>query len=349
MTKTICKLFTLFVFIIAFISSNLKAQEKDNFEKIFLKETEGSNPNVSSKFKNITKFSYYPDTLPSWFFTPPQSTLDCIYAVGISDPDMEPAKAKDQAIHRAKAMTGIYLGTKMQYYRDVYTSNKESGHYTDYRQRYETYFKIFSKAKVDDASFAVLDSHLTRYNESMILLKYAPNYVTNDSLSNLISILGTVLYVEAQVGEAFEVQAEYELQSALKLLKDSLQTAHYLYREKGNKFLSNSEYLNQVVEFPVYIYKYASPNWDKNTPPLVSYNGLWSKFTRELLRNLTLATEKNKVHIKNMGQKYNPENANLSREIASYLARLKLNGIEFERDTMKIDISVNEDNSSTIK
>jgi hypothetical protein len=128
----------------------------------------------------------------------------------------------------------------------------------------------------------------------------------------------------------------------LRQPQNSIQSAHYLYREKGNKFLSNSEFINDKIEFPVYIYKYISPNCDKNTPPLVSYNGLWSKFTRELLRNLTLTTEQTKIRIKNLGEKYNPATSNLSRETVSFLAQLKLNGIVFERDTMKINLSVNE-------
>lgn len=325
---------------ITIISGNLNGQDKENFEKIFLKETQGTKDYSSAKFKNIAKFSYYPDTLPSWFFTPPASTLSCIYAVGISDPDMEPAKAKQMAIHRAKAMVGLYLNAKMQYFRDVYTSEKESKGYTNYRQRFDTYFKISSLSKIDDASFAVIDSHLTRYNESMILLKYSPESLKE--VNNILTVVGTVLYIEAQVDDAFEVQAEYELLSALRQPESQAQLAHYLYREKGNKFLSNSEFLNNTNEFPVYIYKYASPNWEKNTPPLVSYNGLWSKFTRELLRNLTLTTEQTKIRIKNLGEKYNPAMSNLSRETVSYLAQLKLNGIVFERDSMKLNLSVNE-------
>lgn len=315
--------------------------QNENFERIFEKETSGNEAVESTKFNNISTFSFYPDTLPNWFFTPPESSLNGIYAVGISDPDMEPAKAKEMAIHRAKAMASICLNAKLQYFRDVYTSVKESGRYTDYRQRFDTYFKISSISKIDDESFAVIDSHMTRYNESMILIKCTPNQA--QAISNkLLSVVGTVLYIEAQVDNAFEVQAEYELLSAFREPETEIQSAHYLYREKGNKFLSNSEYLNSVVDFPVYIYKYASPNWDKNTQPLVSYNGLWSKFTRELLRNLTLTTEQTKTKIKNLGEKYNPETSNLTREIISYKAQLKLNGIVFERDSMKLNLSVNE-------
>lgn len=326
--------------LVTLFTGNIKAQN-NNFEKIFEKETNGTTTVDSNKFKNISTLSYYPDTLPSWFFSPPQSTLNCIYAIGISDPDMEPIKAKEMAIHRAKAMAGIYLNAKLQYFRDVYSSEKESGRYTDYRQRFDTYFKVSSLTKIEDESFAVVDSHMTRYNESMILIKYSPT--TSPSLENkLLSVVGTVLYIEAQVDDAFDVQAEYELLTALKQPEKDIQSAHFLYREKGNKFLSNSEYLNNIIAFPVYIYKYASPDWNKNTEPLVSYNGLWSKFTRELLRTLTLTTEQTKIKIKTLGEKYNPSMSNLSREIVSYKAQLKLNGIVFERDSMKLNLSVNE-------
>jgi len=326
--------------LITLLPNSSNGQNSSSFEKIFLSETSESQNRTSNKFKNISKLSYYPDTLPSWFFTPPQSTLDCIYAVGISDPDMESSKAKKMAIHRAKAMAELYLNAKLQYFRDVYTSEKESGRYSDYRQRFDTYFKISSASKFDSTAFAVVDSHLTRYNESMILIKYSPK--TLENASNVLSVVGTVLYIEAQVEDAFEVQAEYELLSALRQPDNPIQSAHFLYREKGNKFLSSSEFVNDQIEFPVYIYKYVAPNCEKNTPPLVSYNGLWSKFTRELLRNLTLTTQQTKIRIKNLGEKYNPATSNLSRETVSFLAQLKLNGIVFERDTMKLNLSVNE-------
>lgn len=323
------------------VPSCLISQNKTAFEKIFEKETGGIVSEESVQFKNISKVSFYPDTLPNWFFTPPQSTQNTIYAVGISDPDMEPAKAKEMAIHRAKALAGLYVNTRFQYYRDVYTSEQESGRYTTYRQRFDTYFKISSTLKTNDESFAVVDSHMTRYNESLVLVKL----ILDNSQSAILeqqSAVGTVLFVEAQVGDAFEVQAEYDLLSAFRQPDKEIKSAHFLYREKGNKFLSNSEYLNNTIEFPVYIYKYTSPMGDKNTQPLVSYNGLWSKFTREMLRTLTLTTEQTKTHIKNLGEKNNPSLSNLAREIVSFKANLKLNGIVFERDSMKLSFNVNE-------
>ncbi|RPH31199.1 MAG: hypothetical protein EHM93_14530 [Bacteroidales bacterium] len=333
--------YSIAILALSLASGQISGQSKNSFEKIFEKETNGAAVEESTKFKNISTLSYYPDTLPTWFFTPPPSTLNSIYAVGVSDPDMEPAQAKEMAIHRAKAMVVLCRNAKLQYFRDVYTSEKESGRYTDYRQRFDTYFKISSLSKIDEASFALVDSHLNRYNESLVLIKYSPNPSPPEE-NNLLSVVGTVLYVEAQVEDAFEVQAEYELLSAFRQPEKDIKSAHLLYREKGNKFLSNSEYLDSLNEFPIFIYKYASPDWDKNTQPLVSYNGLWSKFTREMLRTLTLTTEQTKIRIKNLGEKYNPATSNLTREVVSYLAQVKLNGIVFERDSMKLDLTVNE-------
>ena len=334
--------FTITFIVLSITSAN---GQSNSFIKTFEQETGGKTTDESVKFKNVTKLSFYPDTLPSWFFNPPQNTMNCLYAVGISDPDMEPPKAKEMAYHRAKAIAGLYLGSKLQYYRDVYTSEKESGRYTNYRQRFDTYFKISSLTKANDCEFAIVDSHLTRYNESMILVKYEPKEFQQKI--ELQSVIGTVLYVEAQVEEAFEVQAEYELLSAFRQPENNILSAHFLYREKGNKFLSHSEYLDTINEFPVYIYKYASPKWNKNMQPLVSYNGLWSKFTREMLRYLTLETEQSKIRIKKLGERYNPVLTNLTRQIVSYRAQLKLNGIEFANDSIKLNMAVNEIDSET--
>jgi len=331
-----------FTCIIVFISGNSWGQNEKAFEKIFLKETQNSeNSSTSAKFRNIKSFSYYPDTLPSWFFNPPSTTPECIYAVGISDPDMNPAKAKELAIYRAKVMAVIYNFAKLQYFRDSYTSEEQSGRYVNTRVRFDTFFKISAASKFDDESFAVVDSHMTRYNEAMILIKYSPKTI-QDEASKMLSVVGKVLYIEAQVGSAIEDQAQYEVLSVLKPYQNQIQTSHFIYTEKGDRFSSTSDFLDSTINFPAYLYKYASPAWANNTPPMSAYNGLWSKFTRELFYRLTITTEQTKTKVKNLGESYNPQSANLSREVVSYLAQIKLNGIEFERDTMKLKLNVNE-------
>ncbi len=342
--KSSFKYLSLLIMLFIFGCKTNFGQDIKNFEKIFEKEDLEIISKGQKKFRNISTLSYYPDTLPVWFFNPPKSDENLIYAIGISDPDMEPVKARELAKHRAEAMACINMKSKLQYIRDMYTNEQQEGKYSTYRQRFDTYFKVSTASLINDDCFSVVDTHFTRYNEYMVLIKFNPTLV-QQTPSKILSVIGTVFYVEAQVKDAFEVQAEYELQSSFKSPQMSSQEAHYLYREKGNKFLTNSVYLGNLNEFPVYIYRYASPLWKENTVPFTSYNGLWSKFTQEFLRHLTLTTEESRKRIKNLGQQYNPENVTLSREVASMAASLKLNGIEFAQDTVKFDIQILEENA----
>ena len=71
--------------IIACSFSAYSQQEKLLYEIARQKDKEVSS---TPKFMHIARVSFYPDSLPSWFFNPPMSGGDEFYAIGISDPDM---------------------------------------------------------------------------------------------------------------------------------------------------------------------------------------------------------------------------------------------------------------------
>lgn len=104
----------------ALIDSNIIAQNQQDFNKVFEKETaDKSIAQNKGKFKNIEILSYYPDTLPNWFFSIPNSGSE-IYAIGISDPDMEQSKAKELAILRAKSNALLFRMLKYSI-SEIYT------------------------------------------------------------------------------------------------------------------------------------------------------------------------------------------------------------------------------------
>ncbi|MGE0077485.1 MAG: hypothetical protein AB7S48_06470 [Bacteroidales bacterium] len=318
------------------------AQNQQNLNKVFENEANAkkSAKKNNGKFKNVETLSYYPDTLPSWFFTLPVNGVE-YYAMGISDPDMEVSKAKELAIIRAKSNALLFSNAKVQYYRDIYTSAEESGRYTNLRQRFDTYFKISASSMMSNEMFAVVDTHFTRYNEYMVLLKYTPNLTAFSDTFNLTAV-GTTLFIEASVDDAFEQQAEYEMMSICQPNQCEQQKAHYLYREKGSRFLSYSAFGGDENDYPVYVYTYASPFWTTARHAFTSYNGLWSIYTRQLLNYLTLNSQQSSVKLKNMGEQYSSELSSLTREIASFTAKLNINGINFDSDTLKLDIQVEE-------
>lgn len=323
-------------------NSKLSAQDQTNFNKIFEQETGDKNETIkkNSRFKNIGILSYYPDTLPRWFFSLPASGEE-FYALGISDPDMEHEKAKELALIRAKASALIFSNAKIQYYRDIYTSAVEEGKYTNLRQRFDTYFKISASSAINDGMFAVVDTHFTRYNEYIVLVKYTPSLSSENDSINLTAV-GTTLLIEASVDDAFEDQAEYELLNLYQPNQGELKKAHYLYREKGSRSLSYSAINNEENEYPVYVYTYASPDWTTARHAFTSYNGLWSIYTRQLLNYLTLNSQQNSIKLKNLGEQYSSELSTLTREIASFTAKLNINGINFDTDTLKLDVQVEE-------
>lgn len=319
----------------------LLAQPGQDFRRVFERETaDRADDAGGAKFRNIQRLSYYPDTLPRWFFNPPTNT-GWVYAVGISDPDMELEKAKAQAILRAKTNALLFSGSKIQYFRDIYTSAEEAGRYTNLRQRFDTYFKLSASASVNAEMFAVVDTHFTRYHEYIVLLGYSPNRKTANDTVNLTAI-STSFFVEASVDGAFEEQAEYEMMSIERSSGSRQQRVHYQYREKGDRFLSYSTFNGEQQSHPVYAYSYASPHWQTPRRAFTSYSGLWSIFSRQFLNHLTLSSHNNSVRLRNIGEQYTSETTSLTREVASFVAEMHINGISFDTDTLKLDIRVAE-------
>lgn len=334
----------IFLAIFTFLFSHYAdAQSQKDFEKIFIKETEGKAHNIQlGSFKNVSKLSYYPDTLPAWFFSPPRSSADYLYAIGISDPDQTPEEANLQALHRAKAMAMLQNKCQIQYFRDVYTIESDDYSYLGTRQRFDTYFKISALGSIDSLNYTIVHKHFTRYNEAIILLQYANPLQKVQDNAPMMTATGTVLYIEAQIGDAFEPQAEYEMLAALKSPKQPLTTSQFTYREKGNRFLVISEFSGKKVEYPLHIYRYSNPSWAPNTHPLTSYNGLWSIYTQNFLRYLTLSTEQSSRKIKNLGEMYDEQISNLTREVAIKTAKIFINGIEFGEEDFDFDINIQE-------
>lgn len=342
----VCFLLFIAVFFQSIFTQQLVAQtldqSKHQFEKVFEKETQLNKITGYGKFKNIERLSFYPDTLPSWFFKMPKSTATAVYAIGISDPDLTPKDAAFQALHRAKSLAVLYDKALIQYYRDVYTLDNESGGYKSYGQRFDTYFKLSSTTRADSNCFEVVQTYCTRYNEAVVLVRFNPSVADVSSKCDQITTVGTALYIEAQIGDVFESQAEYDFFTNHKTHLGVDISSHFTYREKGKRFLSVSNFLGNTFDYPIYNYKYSNPSWAKNTDPLISFNGLWSIYSKKFLQQLTLETQETSVYIKNLDESYASETRNLIREVAIKKAQLQINGIEFGVDSIVFDLHIIE-------
>lgn len=338
-------LYLAFLLLLVFTNA-LNGQTKSDFEKIFLKETEekGTGGVKHESFKHIEKISFYPDTLPGWFFSLPSGSTNAVYAIGISDPDMPREEAEIQAFFRAKTMAVILHNSKLQYFKDIYTTEQSDGKQQKYRQRYDTYFKVSASTYSSSKSYTIVNKHFTKFNEAIMLIRFQPDEPQGGTTTDkeLFTSIGTVFFIEAQVEEAFEPQAEYKLTSEVKRTNQQILSSDYTFISKGNEFLSQSIFLGNEIDYPYYPYRYANALWAENTQPMVAYTGLWSIISTKFLKQLMQGIESSSVKIRSMGQQYNPEITNLTREVAIKNVKIILNGIEFGRDDIDFNVVISD-------
>ncbi|MFW5706730.1 MAG: hypothetical protein ACOC12_02310, partial [Bacteroidota bacterium] len=135
----------LFTLLLLFWGISLVAQTPSkHFLEIFEKETNqiGSQESKYGNFKHTGKLSFFPDTLPVWFFQPPVPEHNQVYAIGISDPDLPAQEGFQQAYYRARVMAVLFNGARIEYFRDVFTSDQDQGAGDRYRQRFDTFFRL---------------------------------------------------------------------------------------------------------------------------------------------------------------------------------------------------------------
>ncbi len=339
MRNNVYSLFLISAFLILSGVGESFCQTPSSFRKIFEQETQVQSASRNLPlFENITHLSYFPDTLPDWFFHPPAGDSQNVFAIGISDPDLPEDEAFEQALFRAKTMAMLFSHTKIEYYRDVFSSDKPGHRSKGYRHRFDTYFRLSATDSASRESFTIIDQHVTQYNESIILVKYRPAG-SRKQKDFIVTSEATVLYVEARIGNLFEPQAAYNIQSTI-IKKDQVQKTSFHCIQKGRRELVRSERNGQEVEFPVFLYRFTDSQHESNSRPLTAYNGLWGNFIKQTLKHLALATEQSSMRIRVVGENHQPESSELAREVAVKTARLQINQIELQPENLILDMSI---------
>lgn len=319
-------------------------QPSRHFLDIFERETQATRQESQfGNFRNIKHISYFPDTLPVWFFESPHASENKHYSIGISDPDMAPEEAFRQAWHRAKILSTFTNKARFEYYRDVFTSDQlQTGRH--YMQRFDTFFRITADCFADSASFTLIDSHFTRYNESIVLVAYSsPGVKPETQLPSLnLSATASVLFIEARIGDAFEPQASYDLETEICSHTESLEVSHFSSIRKGNRSSTTSFWKDKEIDTPYFVYRYTNPTWEPLTRPFSSYRGLWASYLRHLLEFVALSFEQSNVSLRTVSESTEPGARDLIREIASLNARLMISGLDFKPNEIVFDLTIEE-------
>ena len=328
------------LFILAGIALNGQSRQ---FMDMFERETRSIRSNNSfANFRNVQKLSYFPDTLPAWFFTPPVSSSLNVYAIGISDPDMEKEKALEQALYRARTMAVILHKSELQYYKDIYTSHEENQTARGHRQRFDVYLRLTASRNVVCSQFTLVNQHYTRYNEAIVLIRFAPDKSREaQDLVARVSAVANIFMVEARIGDAFEPQKSFDLVAEITTEGQRPINAEFNMITRGNRRLTHSNFGGQMIDYPAFAYRYTNPSWQPHHIPLTSQFGLWSVYLSGLMEHISLNTQNSDVIIKNVSQQNPYENRrNLVREVAQETTKIKLVTMDFEHDHVTFDVNL---------
>ncbi len=160
-----------------FITSNVFAQihhnkhfnpteeDRDNFLLLF---EDKINQSESSKNKDsLDYFTLIPERLPKWINKIPISSENKVYMLGISDPGMSKEAGFLLASLRLKIAYCLLMETLVTNMRDFYTREKSNQH----ANTSIDYTRFVSQAETDFSRIKVINKHITKYDETILLGK----------------------------------------------------------------------------------------------------------------------------------------------------------------------------------
>jgi hypothetical protein len=240
------------------------------------------------------------DKLPDWFLNPPVSPDNsCIYLIGISDPGLNRNEATNQAVARAKAQ--------------LITFNQivDASAYTGVQGQFESVSRSVNKKSYLKENFETVNTHVSNYNEVLVLLKYS--FMERKNATNADSILITSLTSFYSIIENDKI--EFVLESVAKLKENKrVEELYYIINGKDNIDSVSSVY--ESYEMQLYPdlknVKCVFKNQQKNPNSIVVQNfketqkascslnkGLWTAFLMSQNQAAYKLSEKLAKEIKN--------------------------------------------------
>ncbi len=340
--SSISAIFLLLAFMSGTENLVFAQQPSQEFLDIFERETTRVATNSRfANFKNIKTLSFFPDTLPGWFFRFPPSTADTIYAIGISDPDLPQNEALGQALSRARNMAILQSGARIEFFRDLFTTHRWEHGNSGHRQRFDTFLRASSSAKVHSDDVVLINQHFTRFGEAIVMVKYMASGSEPSELTQQISVRASLLFVEAQIGEIFEPQSSYEFYTRVEPSGDRV-NSYLAVTRKGNREQTISETNRVEYVFPLFVYRYSNSTAPPFTRPLTGYSGLWALYARDFLEHLALSVQQSAIRLKNLEQQSQPEITTIAREVASFRANIFPYSLFFDATGIVFEMVVDE-------
>ena len=331
--------------IVSFIPVVLSSQEVEDsrveqdyqkFNETLHKELNYTEKDSTHTSKNIL----HPAGLPAWFFNIPDSGLECIYTIGISEPGMSEQEAYELAKLRAKSLISLLYSAELNTMADHFINESVTEKASDFTTKYANFYRIQASIPFDTASFEIVNSGFTSFNEAIVLAKYV---FTERPATDSLFVKADVYQVERQKGNEFEVEEKYEYLCRMLSPGDS-SSFLYTIHTYNNIFEINSRFNNKSLTFPYFNFRYIQPDGIENQGQSMYQSklnyGLWKSFLEVFLQELYFLSQNPDVSVKQVGDQYTNQTRNLARETAKMQNPVELRNLYItnNRIAMKLDI-----------
>lgn len=267
-----------------------------------------------------------PEILPSWMLDFNARGND-FFVLGISDPLMDSAQAKELAYFRALAMAALLNGSKVNnvseaYYRDL-TQNRLI------TTQFNSLSRINASIALGSETIAVANESYSAAGEYIVNLNYRPASIqSQDSML----VLAEVYYSETPLTVGDRIYIYFKISAFLKSPSKKEKEIFVWESHLDNGRLEFvSTFNGSKIEFPVRYryYSSAAANVCDSAPDPDLYQhedmgyGLWNAYAIAILRNIDLL-EKEFADIKAMTDNYGGQAELLTREISSNKSAFRL-------------------------
>ncbi len=285
---------------------------------------------------------YY--VLPNWTEDLPYSSNgNSIFAIGISDPRMtDTILAEEIAIHRAICMAILFRETTILYTSNYFEKKDEDYRWFILQEDIEELGKFTAQGFVTDSSYKIINKHINKNGETIVLLKYSP---TNNELNNFF-VNGEYYKQDFELSNTRAHEYIRSIHFDSKWInnetKDSLSTKFRMTNYNGS--ISSEIYYNDIeLSPPGYYYHYQ--NTLPNIVELADYNtsvkllkGLWIAYLDSYIQSIIKISKNHSSKMKTLQDSHIVNrNDGISEKSQESMARsISKNTLSFEYGGIEI-------------
>ena len=316
-------------------------QDKRNYEKnVFDKAFEEINDSLNYQ----KRYDLIPEQLPDWFFPVIQNTTP-VEIIGVSDPDMEWEKAKNQAELRALAFYAIIHSSTVSNITDDYTNLHEGAGYALYSTKFQDF--VLTKAKIvcDLSAIEVVDTFFTKYNEAIVKIRINNNF---QSLSAKDTIYATGEHLQVFVERNYKRDKLefYNLIINRKGDTDSCSlSCQYHYKQAYNGYDIISKFGKDTIDFKARTYSYRTDlefTADSSDAAFKFFRldkGLWNAYFTGVLTNITWLSNQLSGTVRNTNDFYTLQTEGLIRTVSKNRVSFDLQQFKLVENNLYLDFA----------